>query len=150
MIRPLYFHLMTVLFVFFLGFLSVTGGSREQADLKSDWSELSIPELTAAEQDMNYLASSPRWDLDLELGEEENSKLNAADIRLVGIVEGEQSYALVSVQGEVGRFVVGSKIDEHEQWAVNSIKDDRVILLNGLKDSGEQIELLLYSQTDDE
>lgn len=152
MIKPLNFHLLAALTIFSVGFLFATGGALEKEYERNDWSEVTALQLTAAELDLNYLASSPRWELDLALGEAENSTLDTSDLKLVGVIEGEQLFALLSVGGELGRFVVGDNIDEHEQWIVKSIKEHRVILARGRTDgySGEQIELLLYSQVDDE
>jgi len=151
MIRPFYFHLSSGLVILALGFSLASGGSQQVESYRSDWSEVVVPAMVAAEQDLNHLASSPRWELDLTLGQAESSALDASDLQLLGIVLSEQDYALVSVQGEVRRYKVGDIVGELEQLVVDYIGQDRIILSNGFgSDDQREIELLLYAEKDSE
>lgn len=149
MIKPIYFHSFSAIVLIAIGFVLASGGSGQKDVPRSEWSEMSVPKLTSTEQDMNYLASSPRWELDLLIGEEENSALDVSDLQLLGVVIGDQAFALIKVKDEIARYQVGDRILETGHLSVSSITSDRIVLKKDNKENEEeQIEVLLYAENE--
>ncbi|MBO6556858.1 MAG: hypothetical protein JJ957_10185 [Pseudomonadales bacterium] len=149
MVKPIYFHAFSVLVLIAIGFVLASGDSGQKDVPRSEWSEMSVPTLTSTEQDMNYLASSPRWELDLLIGEEENSALDVSDLQLLGVVIGDEAFALIKVKDEIARYQVGDRILETGHLSVSSITSDRIVLKNNDKENEEeQIEVLLYAENE--
>jgi len=115
----------------FAGIITTSLGQQPEAKRGLLWQPTSIPDNSLESRAMELLAGSTRWELVGESGpENQHAGEFAGRYRLVAVVEGDRSYAVLEADGvettePVSRVSVGDELPN--SWVVTEIEKAAVV-----------------------
>ena len=133
-------HVGLAVLFFGAGYAMTASEPANSARTKESWEVLPGRSFQSQDIYLSRLAESHRWKINTEIVVLETNIIDVSGIKLVGVVTGELTYALLEIAGMVYDFQEGEVILPDTQIRLVEINRDRV----RLTDVGREFELLLY------
>jgi len=140
MMRVIWVHIGLAVLFFGGGYAMTTTEPANSVVSREDWGLLPVRSFKSQDLYLSGLAESHRWKVNPKVGDLLSSTVDVSHVKLVGVIIGEPTYALLEVSGIVHDFKEGEIILPDTQTRLVEIDRDRV----RLTDVGREFELLLY------
>jgi hypothetical protein len=140
MMSIIWVHLGLAVIFFGAGYAMTTAEPANSAVMKESWEPLPTRSFQSQDVYLSNLAKSHRWKVNPKAAVLEADSVDVSDIKLVGVVTGGLTYALLEISGIVDDFEEGEIILPDTQVRLVEINRGGV----RLTDVDREFELLLY------